>query len=561
MSLFSKNDKNTDNTTDKKAKRADKKAQKQAKELQTLSEGGKSGGSKGMSIRSKNGLFSTTLIVLAIVITLVFNLAVGQIPSGVMEIDLSATQLYKFSDTSKDYLSELDTDVQLIAVATQEDTDTRIVKFLQKYAALSDHVTLEWIDPVAYPSALTTYDCSSDTLVVICEETDRTYQVSFDSILVYDSYYYYYYGSTYYTSFDGEGQVLSAIDYVVSDSSYTVYCTENHGESDVGDNLADLLDKNHFTTETVSLLQTGSVPEDCDFLLIYVPTSDFSEEEINMIYDYLNAGGKVELIWGSTSFEHPNLDSLMATYGMELTTGYVGDTTRYYAATQSYFTFFPELSSSSDAADGISSDALVLVTNSFGLTLTDPERDTIDVDDFLGTTSSGGVMLDGDTTVSGEYYLGVTATEEIEVESEEEDEEDTDDADTDEDADSSAEAETDEADTSAEADSSAASDEDEEEEEEAETVTAQFTVLTSETLVNDDITSSFGDSIVNLTVVMNTITSNFEDVSNISIDAKSLETTYNTVTNAGLWSLLFLVALPIAVLIFGFVRWFRRRKL
>lgn len=60
---------------------------------------------------------------------------------------------------------------------------------------------------------------------------------------------------------------------------------------------------------------------------------------------------------------------------------------------------------------------------------------------------------------------------------------------------------------------------------------------------------------------MNTLTGGFEDVSNISIDAKSLETTYNTVTNAGLWSLLFLVALPIAVLIFGFVRWFRRRKL
>ncbi|MCD8008511.1 MAG: GldG family protein, partial [Clostridiales bacterium] len=535
MALFSKNDKNTDN-------KADRKAQKQAKELQKLSEGGKSEGSGSMSIRSRNGLFSTTLIVLAVVITLIFNLAVGQIPSGVMEFDLSNTKLYSFSDTSKDYLAELDMDVQLIAVATQEDTDTRIVKFLQKYAALSDHVTLEWIDPVAYPSALTTYDCSSNTLVVTCEETDRTYQVSFDSILVYDSYYYYYYGTTYYTSFDGEGQVLSAIDYVVSESSYTVYCTENHGESDVGTNLSELLDKNHFTTSTVSLLQTGSVPEDCDLLLIYVPTSDFSEEEIDMIYDYLNAGGKVELIWGNSSFEHPNLDSLMATYGMELTTGYVGDTSRYYAAYQSYFTFFPELTSSSDAADGIASDALVLVTTSFGLNLIDPARDTIEVDDFLSTSSSGGVMLDGEDTVSGQYYLGVTATEEIEVESE-----DTDTADADEDeADTSAEADED-------ADTSAESDEDEEEEEDN-TITAQFTVLSSESLVNDDITDSFGDSIVNLTVVMNTITGGFEDVSNISIDAKSLETTYNTVTNAGLWSLLFLVTLPISILIFYIVR-------
>ena len=47
----------------------------------------------------------------------------------------------------------------------------------------------------------------------------------------------------------------------------------------------------------------------------------------------------------------------------------------------------------------------------------------------------------------------------------------------------------------------------------------------------------------------------------ISIEPVSLTTPSNTITSGGIWALLFILVIPTALLIFGFVRWMRRRKL
>lgn len=463
-----------------------------------------------LTTRSKNGLFSTAMIALAVVIVVILNLAVSQIPVSWRQFDLSDNKAYSISDTTTTYMETLEEAIDITVVATKESTDSRIVSFLQRYANLSDLITLEWIDPVAYPSALTEYDCESNTVVVSCDATGQTRQISFDDILVLDDYYYYYYGTESYTSFDGEGQLTSAIDYVVSDVSYKIYVTENHGESDPATympTLKDRLEKNHFSIDTLSLLQSGSVPEDCDLLMICAPTADFSAEEIQMVEDYLAAGGQVTLFFEDATFERANLDSLLNTYGLQMTDGYVGDTSRYYPAAQSYYAFFPELDTDTDAAEGISDDALVLAVNSYGMTQIDPARDTITVTPFL-ETSDAGVLQVGQENVSGQYILGAIAEENLEDDT-----------------------------------------------------TSRLTVFSTSSVVNENLIAQFGDSIANLSVFMNTITSGYEDISNISIEARSLETPTNTVTNAGLWGLLFVAVLPIAVLAVGFVRWWKRRKL
>ena len=59
---------------------------------------------------------------------------------------------------------------------------------------------------------------------------------------------------------------------------------------------------------------------------------------------------------------------------------------------------------------------------------------------------------------------------------------------------------------------------------------------------------------------MNTISSNFDDMQNVAIEAKSLEITYNTMQHAGLISVGLILGLPLVILVFGFVRWWKRRK-
>lgn len=84
-----------------------------------------------------------------------------------------------------------------------------------------------------------------------------------DDILVPDTYYQYYYNEAVYTEFDGDGQLTSAIDSVVSNASHKAYAVTNHGESDLGTEISALLTKNHFKVSDLGLLLEGAVPDDC----------------------------------------------------------------------------------------------------------------------------------------------------------------------------------------------------------------------------------------------------------------------------------------------------------
>ncbi len=498
------------------------------------------------TIQSKNGLFSAGMIALVVAIVIVFNLAVGYLPSNLREADLSSSGIYTVTDTSVDYLAALETDVELIVVAQSDSVDSRITRFLDRYAALSDHLSLRYADPVTNPSVLTQYETEADTIVVSCAETGRQETVYLDDILVLDYYSYMMYGYADYTEFDAEGQLTSAIDYVVSAVDHTVYTTTGHGEMELGSLVVEQLERSHFTTSSVNLTTDGGIPEDCDLLVINQPTSDLSVDELEMVRAYLAAGGQVSVILDSEQFEHPHLTELMEEYGLVEVDGYIADAENYYwyQNSGSYYIFFPELDTSTDAADGVAEDAYVMVgydlvngmiSPVLGLTEGTPARDTITVTPFLTTSESGMAVVNEDDYTTGEYLIGVTASEAIAVETEDE--------------------------TPAETAETETSDGEEtgEEEEEAETITARLTVITADTLLDDTLNSSY--SLANVQVFVNTVTAGFEDVENISIEAKSLETTYNTISNAGVLGLVVVVLLPLSILIVGVVHWMRRRKL
>ena len=67
----------------------------------------------------------------------------------------------------------MDHKVKFTVLANKEETDERIVTFLSKYSALSSKISVEWIDPVLHPSALTENDASENSIVVSCQDTGK----------------------------------------------------------------------------------------------------------------------------------------------------------------------------------------------------------------------------------------------------------------------------------------------------------------------------------------------------------------------------------------------------
>lgn len=452
---------------------------------------------------SKHGSYSLGITAIVIAIIVVVNLIVGQLPENIRNIDISSNQLYEVSSVTTDLLDTLDQKVTLTVLANKDDTDERIKTFISKYAALSKDISVTWIDPVLHPSALTEYSADSESIVVECADTEKTTTVAFSDILVVDEMAYYYYGTTEPTSFDGEGQLTSAINYVTSDATKTIYRTAGHGETTFSTTISDMLEKSNYTVTELNLFQEGTIPDDCDLLLFDAPTNDLSEDEMTAVTDYLAAGGDVMIILGDTeSSAMPHFSSILKDYGFEQAEGYIADPQSCYQGNPYYI--IPTLSVSGDLANGISSQT-TLVVNARGFKEAEPVRDSITMTPFMTTSSGGYAVVDEDNAVEGTYVLGGVASEEVDEK------------------------------------------------------TAQLTVISAASLIDSQITDSF-TSLENVTLFMNAVSNHFEGVSNLSIEAKTLTVETNTMQHAGLISLFLIFGIPILVLIGGFVVWFKRRK-
>ena len=151
---------------------------------------------------SKNGTYSIGITFVILVMVVVANLIIGQLPEKVRKIDVSSNRLYEISDTTKKLMKKLDQDVDVKVLADKENTDERIKTFLSKYTGLSDHISVEWIDPVLHPATLNEYNASENTIVVSCADTGKSTTISFDDILVTDMSSYYYTGTVTESEFD-----------------------------------------------------------------------------------------------------------------------------------------------------------------------------------------------------------------------------------------------------------------------------------------------------------------------------------------------------------------------
>ena len=457
---------------------------------------------------SKRGSYTLAMTSIVIAIVIVFNMIVNLIPENKRHFDISSTNIYEISSKSKKIINKVDHDVTFYVLAEKSSTDKRIKTFINKYASLSDKIHIKWIDPVLHPSALTKYGTEENNIVISCKKTNRTTTVSFDDILVSSASYYSTSSSA--SSFDGDGQLTSALNYVTSDKEYKAYYTSGHGESSLSSEVTSLLTKSRVSTSNLLLMTATSIPDDCDLLIIDGATSDFTKDEVKLLSSYLKKGGKVVTLLAQTNKSMKNLYGLLKDYGLTVQSGYIADTERSYQG--NYYYLIPNLSVSGDMASGISSNSVMMI-NSKGMTQSTPARDSISTDSFM-TTSSNGYAVTEKKQTQGTYVLGATSTESVKVKNSK-----------------------------------------------GKKVTkeSRLTVYGSNMLIDEQITSSFS-SLENLTLFTNSVTASLDNADNISISPKSLEVSYNTIAHPGPFSILVVFVIPVGLIIGGFIVWFRRRR-
>lgn len=451
------------------------------------------------SAQSRYGTYSTLLIAIVIAIVIVVNMVAGQLPGSWKNIDLSDNELYEISAQSKDLLKQLDKEVEIHVLAEKEATDERIRIFMEKYVALSPKLSVKWTDPILHPEVLTDNKVEADTVIISCVETGRSKAVALDEMLNYDQMAYYYSGE-FVEIFDAEGELTSAINYVINETNQKIYYTTGHGEFAFSNTVSDLLSKSNYAVEELNTTMGNTIPTDCDLLVIYSPSKDITKEEKEMFSNYMQEGGNVLLLLGNEGESMTNRDALLTEYGLQVANGVVMDYERYYSQLQyQQYAIAPVLELDDRLSEGIKTEMLLLVLAE-GMTITDPARDTISVETFM-STSDNAAVVSGDSVNTGKYVLGAIAMEN----------------------------------------------------------NSRFTVISAYSMIEESI-ATYASTLENHTLFMNVVNSNFENVSNIAIEEKRLEMKQNTMQNIGIFTLIVIVGIPALVLIVGFIRWLKRRK-
>lgn len=291
----------------------------------------------------QGGTYALTVTAVVLAILVVLNILVSALPSSWTKFDISAAKLYSITSNTKAVVNALEEDVTIYWIVQSGEEDDVIETLLGKYDSLSDHITVVKKNPDVYPTFAEQYTDESvknNSLVVECGERSRF--VGYDDIYVQEMDVYSY---SYNTSFDGEGAITSAIDYVTTEELPQLYVLEGHGEQELPKNWKEQIEKENIQTDTLSLLTVDEIPEDADALLIYEPSSDLSEEEVDMLYEYAEAGGKLLVMAGPTEEGTlENLYGLLANYGVETCEGIVVEGNREGYTMQPHV-LLPEMSS------------------------------------------------------------------------------------------------------------------------------------------------------------------------------------------------------------------------
>lgn len=294
-------------------------------------------------IAFKGGSYSLAITAIVLAILVVVNILVTALPASVTRYDISASKLYSITSNTKTVVNALEEDVTIYWIVQSGEEDDVIETLLDKYDSLSDHISVVKRNPDVYPTFAEQYTSEAvqnNSLVVECG--DRSRYIGYDDIYVQEADLYSY---TYNTSFDGEGAITSAIDYVTTEDLPQLYVVEGHGEQELPATFSDQIEKENIEINTLSLLTVDEIPEEADCVMIYEPSTDISQEEAELLSNYTKNGGRLLVMAGPTEDGVlENLYSLLEEYGVETYEGIVveGDRERYTA--QPYI-LLPEMKS------------------------------------------------------------------------------------------------------------------------------------------------------------------------------------------------------------------------
>ncbi|HEY5560651.1 MAG TPA: GldG family protein [Clostridiaceae bacterium] len=342
----------------------------------------------------KYGGYATLFTAVALVILIVLNIMVNIVSSKLdLKFDLTKNKLFSISTSSYTVLKNLKQDVKIIGFFEAGKEDKVVSSILDKYKQGSSKITVEYVDPIKYPTIAQTYSSTTSTIV-----SGSVVVVSGSKFKVLDSSAFVTYttdqntGAQTAQSYAAESKITSALLYVSSDKSAIIDNLTGHEEAAIVTELTNEFDTQNYTVKATNLAAKDGVIDLGALLLINGPKRDISADELTKIKAFLTGGGKALIMVDPIDAAMPNLEALIEFYGLKAQNDITIETNTSYQVSN-YANIIIPIMQSHEILTPLSGLNLI-IPNVEGFDLLGVKRNTIGLAPLLATSDGAYGMKD-----------------------------------------------------------------------------------------------------------------------------------------------------------------------
>lgn len=262
-----------------------------------------------------------TILLLAIVIALYFEINVLVEKLDIADIDMTDSKLFSLTDESKEKIKGINEKLEIQLVNFDEylylSNVSNSVDVIKEYSKANNNITVEQIS-----------DSDETSPSIVLKYKDKTKNLSIDDLYTYE-----FSTETYNNeSLDiTEECITNAITEITTEKTKKIYLYVSHSTyKDYPEayfsTLISKLEGELNEFDYADLLSTENIPNDCDCLVIPTLSEDISEKERDILINYINNGGNILILQESYAIintDLPNFQSVIDLYGINFSDGIV----------------------------------------------------------------------------------------------------------------------------------------------------------------------------------------------------------------------------------------------
>ena len=258
-----------------------------------------------------------TIILIAIIICAYLAINFGIEKANLADIDMTKEKVYSISDTTRDKLQNIESDVTL-SIYNMYDY---VKDFAYQYARMNEHIKIEELDSITSKTEWKTkYGIGDSSSFMMVTSGDKEKFLEQYAFVTYD------YSSNKQIDVTEETITNGILDVATQERPKVYFLTGHNLYSDGYFQYLEQDLKNEANeVERLNLLTTGKVPEDCDVLIITALKEDIKDIEKDQLIKYTKNGGKILLLMDPNlnGVKLTNFQKVLDEYGVSISDGFI----------------------------------------------------------------------------------------------------------------------------------------------------------------------------------------------------------------------------------------------